>query len=55
MTIRAEILKREDELLEAIKSSDIISLDKLLHNECLFIMPHSGAGLRPVSSLLLLL
>jgi len=43
MTIRAEILKREDELLEAIKSSDIITLDKLLHNECLFIMPDGKA------------
>ena len=39
MTIRAEILKREDQLLEAIKSSDIVSLDKLLHNDLLFIIP----------------
>jgi len=43
MTIQAEILKREDQLLEAIKSSNIISLDKLLHNDSLFIMPDGKA------------
>jgi len=39
MSKPVEILKREDELLNAIKSGDVITLDKLLHNDLLFITP----------------
>ncbi len=43
ITIRAAILKRENDLLEAIKSSDIVHLDKLLHDDLLFISPGGQA------------
>ena len=43
ITKRAAILKRENDLLEAIKSSDIVHLDKLLHDDLLFISPGGQA------------
>ena len=38
-TYRDAIIKMEDQLLEAIKTSDIDTLDKLLHHDLLFITP----------------
>ena len=43
MTDIDEIIKLEDELMVAIKSSDIDTLDKLLHNDLLFIAPGGQA------------
>lgn len=43
MTNKDEIIKLEDELLKAIKSSDISTLDKLLHDDLLFITPGGQA------------
>ena len=40
MTDKEEIIKLEDKLLRAIKSSDINTLDRLLHNDLLFIAPN---------------
>ena len=39
VTHRDSIIKMEDQLLEAIKTSDIDTLDKLLHDDLLFITP----------------
>ena len=39
MADKDKIVKLEDELLVAIKSSDIGTLDQLLHNDLLFITP----------------
>ena len=39
VTYRDAIIKMEDQLLEAIKTSDIDTLDKLLHDDLLFITP----------------
>jgi ketosteroid isomerase-like protein len=39
MIIEDQILKLEDELVKAIQSSDIATLDKLLHPDLLFISP----------------
>ncbi|MFL5730344.1 MAG: nuclear transport factor 2 family protein [Cytophagaceae bacterium] len=36
---KQEIIRVENELLEAIKSSDIKTLDQLLHDDLLFIAP----------------
>ena len=39
MADKNEIIKLEEELLVAIQSSDVGTLDKLLHNDLLFITP----------------
>jgi len=39
MIDKNEIVKLENELVEAIKISDINALDRLLHNDLLFITP----------------
>jgi ketosteroid isomerase-like protein len=35
-----EIIKLENQLIEAIKASDVVALDKLLHNDLLFLAPN---------------
>ncbi len=40
MIDKDQILKLEDELVKAIQSSDIATLDKLLHPDLLFILPN---------------
>ena len=39
VTYRDAIIEMENQLLEAIKTSDIDTLDKLLHDDLLFITP----------------
>lgn len=39
MIAESEILNQEEKLYEAIKNSDIATLDKLLHEDLLFIIP----------------
>ena len=40
MIEKDQIIKKEDELSKAIQSSDIATLDKLLHPNLLFILPN---------------
>lgn len=35
-----EIIKLENQLIEAIKASNVVILDKLLHNDLLFLAPN---------------
>ncbi|ULQ56923.1 nuclear transport factor 2 family protein [Flavihumibacter rivuli] len=39
MINKEQIIKLEDELVKAIQSSDIVTLNKLLHPDLLFILP----------------
>lgn len=39
MIVESEILNQENKLYEAIKKSDVATLDKLLHKDLLFIIP----------------
>jgi len=39
MITKSEILNHENELYAAIKNSDLGALDKLLHNDLLFVIP----------------
>lgn len=40
MIDKDQIIKKEDEIAKAIQSSDIATLDKLLHPDLLFILPN---------------